>query len=113
MTMSTIGFGDQHPSILHPWGLTAFAVWLLFTVIVTSAVLNYAIKKVASAHEDLLQALCDEIDLDFDTAILSMRETGSPRSPRDQRSTREMLVQAVPPSRTSGLAEGVCPVGSS
>ena len=49
----------------HPFVLTAFATWLLVAVVITSAVLNYAITNVASAHEDLLQALCTESGLDF------------------------------------------------
>ena len=48
-------------------------LWLLSSVAITSAVITNTISKVATAHEQLLTALCMQQGLDFDLALATVR----------------------------------------
>jgi hypothetical protein len=69
VSMSTLGFGDQHPSIQHPARLAVFGGWLLASVIVSSAVISHVIEHMHEAHKQLLSVLCDQSGIDLQKAV--------------------------------------------
>ena len=73
ISMTTVGFGDQHPSISSPLKLAVFALWLSVSVTVSSAVVANTINRMSTAHEELLKALCHSANLDYDEALKTMR----------------------------------------
>eukprot|EP01050_Picozoa_sp_SAG11_P014773 SAG11_NODE_1854_length_4165_cov_16.365224_1_plen_425_part_10 len=85
VSMSTIGFGDQHPRIftgaLAPLQTAVFSTWLVVAVTVTSALVSNLIATLATTHAQLLRRRYDASADDLELRMLARPAAAERRQP--------------------------------